>query len=213
VRLTSKTRLISISSSIIISALLIFLMLVVIDHMKRGIMEDRFSLLIQMVNTRCDEEKTVNVDELCAYIASVDSYYDVFAAVYDSGFNNLSIRHPDVTIGQTISFNPAELENALKSFKAIDSDFTILNFIVFFDTGKEAIYRTPLYLRRVTVDDDYVIVALATPFIDDLISLPRSYFIIIYIIFTVATFSSAFMIVTFTHNLFPQRQLLKKKEE
>jgi len=155
---------------------------------KHNLMEKRFYDYVSIINDRCDEEEynirksgAVNtVQQMITFINKLDAHYNVFAAIYDSEHNLLTGRHPDILVNRTVFFHPFDYPKIINAFMARPYGIITVDFTVEYNNGTIKIYATPLLFRRIFIEDDYLIVVMATPYIPDTIELPFYYNIIIY---------------------------------
>ena len=166
----------------IIAVAMVFLMLKVTSYLKNFLLEQRFTSVMQASEVRCDEGIT-DLDSFVAFYNRMDLIYNVFAAVYSSDFELLTRRHPDIMVGKTVKFEPFEHSEVIEAIAAGYSDLVIVPFTVMFDNGGHETYPTPLHFQKVDYGDTYVIAMVATPFIEDSVTLPNYYYPILYSFF------------------------------
>ena len=182
------------------SGLIIFLLFLITGFLKHSLTDQRFSTMVKMVNTQIDEDPGTDIQHLSNYISGIDKYFGVFAGIYDSNLRLITVRQADTTIERTIAFNPLIYPNVVQSFKTKNSEYLNVDFTDLNEKGQDEIHKTLLFYRAVVLDQRYIVV-LASPFIEDTIVLPGSYYLIIYAIFVFAIFRISFLIVANTHNL------------
>ena len=157
------------------------------------LLEQRFKANVQTVEARCDLGIT-DIDSFRDFIERVDTIYNVFAAVYDSNHNIISRRHPDITAGRTVFFDPFAHTDLIEAVSEKNTGIITVPFLVVLDNGKEVRYPTPVFFRIVPYFDDNIIVIVATPFIGDTIQLPDFYYPVWSIVF-VLVLSGGFIIL------------------
>ena len=165
-----QTVLIDIVKLILLAVLMV---VITINTTKKVWMHDRFQLLVETVDVRCDEGIT-SLPTFCEYFNNTDKIYNVFSAVYNRDLRLLTSRHPDIIPGRTVYFDPFRYPQVVNFIRVNQSGTIAVSFDVKLDNGKTKTYTTPVYYRWV---GDYLVV-LATPYIPDTISIPNTYIII-----------------------------------
>ena len=153
--------------------LALLMVFVTINTTKQIWMEDRYTLLREITDARCDEGVT-SLPAFCKFFNNLDIVYNVFAAVYDKDLNLLTDRNPDITPGRTVYFEPLQYSEIVLVVKAAKTGTITVNFDIQLDSGKVNTYSTPVYFRWV----GDVLVMMATPYISDTIRIPNTYIII-----------------------------------
>ena len=151
---------------ILLAALMV---IVTINTTKQVWMQDRFQLIAETVDARCDEGIS-SLRAFCAYFNGIDRIYNVFAAVYDKDLRLLTARNPDVIPGRTVFFEPLIYPSVIALTRVNDKGIVVVAFDVTLDNGRARTFSTPVYYRWV---EDYLVV-MATPFIPDTINIPNT---------------------------------------
>lgn len=191
----------------------------VIDFARQKELERQFIQFVETVNMRCDEIAILTGDSsaLVEFVNRLDSIYNVYAAAYDRSLIDwvnykpltdeclLTKRHPDVLLGRTVLFNPFDHVNLLKLWSKDKTGIIMVDFGVRYDDGKLNIYPTPVYHRRIDIEDSQFIVAMAVPFIPDCAIVPDYIYSVMFIVFAVAAFVLSSLIAFVLHIIFPQK--------
>jgi hypothetical protein len=156
-----------------LSLLAVFMVVLTVNTTKEVWMHDRFQILVETVDVRCDEGIT-SLPSFCEYFNGIDRIYNVFAAVYDRDLKLLTSRNPDITPGRTVFFEPLKYPAVITLINFNENGFVSVSFDVKHDNGKVKTLKTPVYYRWV---ENYLVM-MATPFIPDTIDIPRSHFYI-----------------------------------
>ena len=174
----NRSQLLCIAIIAVLSVILSLSLMGIINALKKSWMETQFETITQSINVRVNDEST-DFQQLCHYIESVDTYYNVYAAVYSVNFELFTKRHPDITPGRTVYFNPMVHEGLLAAIKTELTGNTKVNFEVIYDSGKKEVYYTPVFFHW--VEDGIVLMGI--PQIPDTVQLPQFYSVLIYIVF------------------------------
>ena len=202
-----KVNVISIIITIAISVLLVFFMHKVIDYSKHGQNENRNTQLFEIIDNELDviDENELSIEEatehLIPFVNNLDIHYNVFAVLYDKDLNTLSNRHGDLTFDRTVFLNPLENEFLVDALLHENSGIVDIKFIAKYTNGSEIIHDTHIYFRRITFNDDYLIIASGVPFIEDLVEVNPRFYASIYVVFIFVGLSLAFLIATFIRYL------------
>ena len=183
----------------IIAALSIILSLSlmgIINTLKKSWLETQFETIATSINIRIDD-KGMDFQHFCRFIESVDTYYNVYAAVYSANLELLTKRHPDITPGRTVFFDPLIHDGLLSAAKTEQTGKINVHFEVIYDNGKKAVYFTPVFFRW--FDDGITLMAI--PQIPDTVDLPKFYAILIYTVFAGLFLTISFLVVSIIRKL------------
>ena len=153
--------------------LAIIMVIVTVNTTKQVWMHDRFNLLVETADVRCDEG-IISPFSFCEFFNGIDRIYNVFAAVYDWDLQLLTSRNPDVTPGRTVFFEPLKYPSVCALIKLSNKGTITVSFDVALDNGKIKTYSTPVFYRWV---GNYLVM-IATPLIPDTITIPSTYIVI-----------------------------------
>ena len=153
--------------------LAVLMVVVTINTTKQVWMHDRFQLLSETVDVRCNEG-IITLSAFCEYFNGLDRIYNVFAAVYDKDLELLTARNPDMIPGRTVYFEPFKYPAVVALTKINEKGVVAVAFDVILDNGKTKTFNTPVYYRWV---ENYLVM-MATPFILDTINVPNTYIMI-----------------------------------
>jgi len=205
----TKTRIASWALIALASMVLSLAMNASIGYAKKSRLETRFSSLAERADARLDEEEVIakklgpahSAEGLIEYFNEADTIYNVFAALYDSDYNLLTSRHPDVTVDRVVFFEPLSYEWVIDAMESSDSGVLAVGFAIARRDGREDSYTTPLYFRKISAGGERLTAALAIPLIYDTVELPASFYLTIYAIFAVAAFGAAYGVFSFAQYL------------
>ena len=193
--------------TIAISVLLVFFMHRAIDYSKHEQNEDINALLVEIIDSELDaidsmiNDNELSIEEatnrLIPFVNNLDAHYNVFAALYDKDLNTLSYRHGDLTFDRTVLLTPLENQVVLNTILNRNTGMVDIKFIAIYKNGSEIMHDTHIYFRRVTFDDNYLIVVGGVPFIEDLVEVNPRFYMSIYVIFIFVGLGLSFLIATF----------------
>ena len=191
-----KCQLFNIVIIAVLSVVLSLSLMGIVNALKKSWLETQFETIKKSIDIRIDNE-IADISLFCHYMETVDMYYNVYAAVYSSNFELLTNRHPDITPGRTVFFNPLIHDYLLSAMEKEQTGKVNVTFEVVYDSGKKGKYITPVYFRWFGGG----VALMAIPQIPDTVELPKFYTILIYSVFVCLFLTISFLTVSIVRKL------------